>query len=88
MAVYMATLANGGTRVTPHLAEGHGRRHRLEAGGRRRRRSRRSTSRPTKLQAIRDGMWMVVNGGGTGGTARMPGEDVCGKTGSAQVISN
>jgi penicillin-binding protein 2 len=30
----------------------------------------------------------VVNGAGTGGTAKVPGHDVCGKTGSAQVISN
>ena len=46
MAVYMATLANGGTRVTPHLLkavdEGNG----LEAGAGARRRSRRSTSIP------------------------------------------
>ena len=73
MAVYMATLANGGTRVTPHLLkavdEGDG----MEAGagagaavdGRR--------SIPQKLQAIRDGLWMVVNGGGTGGRARIAG---------------
>ena len=32
MAVYMATLANGGTRVTPHLLQGGRRRQRLEAG--------------------------------------------------------
>src|SRR5437660_6923374 len=31
---------------------------------------------PEKLQAIRDGMWMVVNvAGGTGGNARIPGQD-------------
>ena len=41
-----------------------------------------------KLQAIRDGLWMVVNAGGTGGRARIKDHDVAGKTGTAQVISN
>jgi penicillin-binding protein 2 len=41
-----------------------------------------------KLQAIRDGLWMVVNAAGTGGRARVAGRDVAGKTGTAQVISN
>jgi len=44
---------------------------------------------PEKLRAVRDGMWMAVNeAGGTGGAARIPGHDVAGKTGTAQVISN
>jgi penicillin-binding protein 2 len=87
MAVYMATLANGGTRVTPHLLkavdEGSGWKpvpapppqSKIEID-------------PDKLQAIRDGLWMVVNGLGTGGRARLVGYDVSGKTGSSQVISN
>src|SRR5947209_1516335 len=87
MAVYMATLANGGTRVTPHLLkavdDGTGWKpvpapapqSKVEIN-------------PEKLQAIRDGLWMVVNSGGTGATARIAGKDVSGKTGSAQVISN
>src|SRR6476469_1232891 len=87
MAVYMSTLANGGTRVTPHVIkavdEGNGWQSvpapppqvKIDAS-------------PEKIQAIRDGLWMVVNAGGTGGRARIEGHDVSGKTGTAQVISN
>jgi penicillin-binding protein 2 len=40
------------------------------------------------LQTIRDGMWLVVNGErGTARRAKLEGRDVCGKTGTAQVIS-
>jgi len=36
--------------------------------------------------AVVDGMWNVVNGGGTGAGIRMAGFDIAGKTGTAQVV--
>ena len=87
MAVYMATIANGGTRITPHMLkavdEGNGWKPvpPPESQGK-------IDITPEKLHAIRDGLWMVVNAGGTGGRARILGHDVAGKTGTAQVISN
>jgi penicillin-binding protein 2 len=86
MAVYMAALANGGTRVTPHLLkavdDGTGWKPvpapppqgRIDID-------------PEKLEVIRNGMWGVVNEPhGTGDVARILGHDVVGKTGTAQVI--
>jgi penicillin-binding protein 2 len=44
---------------------------------------------PENVRGIIDGMYGVVNeGGGTGGRARLPYAEVCGKTGSAQLASN
>ena len=86
MAVMMATLANGGTRVTPHLLqavdEGTGWKAVPPPPP-----QSAVSMKPENLQAIRDGLWLVVNGAGTGGRARIPGYDVSGKTGTAQVIS-
>ncbi|HEU4477497.1 MAG TPA: penicillin-binding protein 2 [Pyrinomonadaceae bacterium] len=38
-------------------------------------------------QAVVQGMWQVVNGGGTGAGIRMAGFDIAGKTGTAQVVA-
>src|SRR5262249_55160905 len=87
MAVYMATLANGGTRVTPHLLKaidnGEGWKEVAPPAP-----QSKVEVNPEKLQAIRDGLWLGVNGIGTGGKARITGRDVSGKTGTAQVLSN
>ncbi len=88
LAVYTATLANGGTRVTPHLVKAMDDGQELKPVPPPPPQSQVDVSHE-KLQAIRDGMWLVVNGGsGTARRAAIPGKDVCGKTGTAQVISN
>jgi penicillin-binding protein 2 len=87
LAVMISTVANGGTKVTPHVIkavdDGQGWRPLpLPAV------ASRVAFKPDTLAALRDGLWLAVNGAGTAGRARLEGRDVAGKTGTAQVISN
>ena len=88
LAVMISTVANGGTRITPHVLKA------IDEGGQGWKPvpvpaiANTVAFKPDTLAALREGLWMVVNAQGTGGRARLPGYDVAGKTGTAQVISN
>jgi penicillin-binding protein 2 len=87
LAVMIATVANGGTRVTPRVVraidDGSGWKPVPAPAV-----ADKVAFKPATLAALRDGLWLAVNGAGTAGRARIPGRDVAGKTGTAQVISN
>ena len=87
LATMVSTMANGGTLITPHVLKAVDKGKGWEQAAMP---PPRSTLfiKPDNLQAIRDGLWMVVNEAGTGHGARIDGRDVSGKTGTAQVISN
>lgn len=85
LAAAYAAVANGGHRITPHVLKA------IDDGSGWK--TQPSTPpgpaqlSPETVAALHDGLWMVVNGAGTGGRARLEGRDVAGKTGTAQVIS-
>jgi penicillin-binding protein 2 len=86
LAVMMMTLANGGTRYTPHVLkaidEGKGWKPVPAPAP-----LSQATMKRSTVEAVHDGLWLAVNGAGTAGRARIQGRDVSGKTGTAQVIS-
>jgi penicillin-binding protein 2 len=86
LAVMMSTVANGGARWIPRLLkavdEGNGWKPVPPPAPKSR-----VQLKPETIKALHDGLFLVVNGAGTGGRARIEGRDVSGKTGTAQVIS-
>lgn len=85
LARMISTIANGGTLITPHVIRS------VDRGAGWEPLPSHVTVPPVPidvemLNAIRDGLWMAVDSGTARG-ARLPGYDIAGKTGTAQVIS-
>jgi penicillin-binding protein 2 len=78
LASAVGGLAMGGTWHRPHLV-------RDEAN---QPPPRRVELDPNALISVLDGLYGVVNEGGTAARSRLPGIEFCGKTGTAQVVSN
>lgn len=78
LAYAMGGLANGGVWEEPHVVKSDT--GKLEPH--------KANWNPDHIKSVVSGLYAVVNEGGTGIRARIPGIPVCGKTGTAQVASN
>jgi penicillin-binding protein 2 len=76
LAYSIGGLANEGAFYRPHLVKAH------------KQEPRKVPFKPEHVSRIVDGMYAVVNEGGTGARSRLPGIEFCGKTGTAQLASN
>ncbi len=82
VALYTSIIANRGRKVTPHLLNSQslaGKRVFSEKDA--------VDIELSTFETVIQGMWEVVNKGGTGWAANVKGFDICGKTGSTQLIS-
>ncbi len=80
----VSALATGGRLSTPHVFLRAERR----ANDQPRWPERQIPIGEENTRMIRAGMWGSVNNWGSGHSAQIPGLDICGKTGTAQVLSN
>ncbi|WP_321477686.1 penicillin-binding protein 2 [uncultured Paludibaculum sp.] len=75
-------IATGGVWMRPHVVkEENGKPEKVEP-------ARKASLNIDNVNQVIAGMYAVVNQGGTGGMAAIPGVELCGKTGTAQLASN
>ena len=82
VAIYTSIIANRGRKVTPHLLNS-----KSQIGNKIFTEINTVEIESSTFETIIQGMWEVVNRGGTGWAANVKGFDICGKTGSTQLIS-
>ncbi len=87
IAAHTALIANRGIRVTPHLLKSLSDNERESGRVYDFPSSHPVNIDPSTFEKVIQGMWEAVNEQGTGWAAMLSGFDVCGKTGSTQVIS-
>ncbi|MFQ6082408.1 MAG: penicillin-binding protein 2 [Candidatus Aminicenantia bacterium] len=85
IAIQTAIIANRGIKVIPHLLKSWS--ESKEDNNEERYIKEKVNINKESFERVISGMWGVVNDQGTGRAARIKGYDVCGKTGSTQVIS-
>jgi len=88
IASHTALIANRGIMITPHFLK----RKEFLSGtkGRKGKLTKKNGAKikPATFDKVIKGMWQAVNEGGTGRAAKIYGYDVCGKTGSTQLVSS
>jgi len=85
IAVHTALIANRGVSVRPHILKAV--QNELPARGNIPANPQTAGISTDIFEKVIKGMWRSVNDGGTGRGARVEGFDICGKTGSTQVVS-
>lgn len=87
IAYHTALIANKGTMLSPHLLKSN----EIHSGREGKRGSMAKkysiNIKRSVFEKVIKGMWKVVNEGGTGRAAKIYGYDICGKTGSTQIVS-
>ncbi len=87
VAAHTALVANRGRRINLHLVKLSSRENKEGVSQFQNSESDRVKIDPSNFEKVIQGMWEGVNREGTGRAAKVDGFDVCGKTGSTQIMS-